>query len=152
MNLKLDKNELEALVDLLAISEWVLFSNDESEEADPRKDKHLELLNKIYKHAYENGLKDQIECVEDSDSYYPSERWEASSESHNFIEEYDEAIFWEHLIERLTFRDMDKAVEEKDDDKVDFENLLKAFSKFSEPYYEEFDKNGVENLIINPEK
>lgn len=152
MDLKLDKTELEALVDLLAMSEWVLFSNDESEEDDPRKDKHLKLLNKLYKYAYKNGLEEQIECVEDSDSYYPSDRWEDSSETQNFIEEYDEVNFWDSLVERLTFRDMDKEIEGKDDKEVDFEKLMESYSKYATPYYEEFDENGVENLVVNFKK
>lgn len=146
MDLKLDKAELETLVELLAMAEWTLSSNDDIDEDDPRKDKHLKLLSKVYKHAYENGLNEAIEHIKDVDAYYPTDHWEEGSMCREFIDEYDEASFWDSLVERLTFKELDKV------DAKQFDDLASAYEEIAEPLYREFDENGLDNVVVNIKK
>ncbi|MBQ2594984.1 MAG: hypothetical protein II567_17085 [Candidatus Riflebacteria bacterium] len=70
MQIKFTKNEMEKLLELLSIADWVLTSMDVEE--DERKDDYLKLLQKLYHEAYESGMTKEIEYDEDAKDYYLS--------------------------------------------------------------------------------
>ena len=144
MQIKFTKNELEKLLELLSIADWVLTSMDVEE--DERKDDYLKLLQKLYHEAYENGLTKEIEYDEDAKDYFLSEDWEEETQVRDFIEEYEDASFWEELTFRLADRDIDRKMNGKPP--KNFEEHVAMFTKIQSKYEEEFEKNRLENLEL----
>ena len=148
MQIKFTKNELEKLLELLSIADWVLTSMDVEE--DERKDDYLKLLQKLYHEAYENGLTKEIEYDEDAKDYFLSEDWEEETQVRDFIEEYEDASFWEELTFRLADRDIDRKMNGKPP--KNFEEHVAMFTKIQSKYEEEFEKNRLDNLELVPAK
>jgi hypothetical protein len=144
MQIKFTKNEMEKLLELLSIADWVLTSMDVEE--DERKDDYLKLLQKLYHEAYESGMTKEIEYDEDAKDYYLSEDWEEETQVRDFIEEYEDASFWEELTFRLADRDIDRKMNGKTP--KNFEEHVAMFTKIQSKYEEEFEKNRLENLEV----
>ena len=144
MQIKFTKNELEKLLELLSIADWVLTSMDVEE--DERKDDYLKLLQKLYHEAYENGLTKEIEYDEEAKDSFLSEDWEEETQVRDFIEEYEDASFWEELTFRLADRDIDRKMNGKPP--KNFEEHVAMFTKIQSKYEEEFEKNRLENLEL----
>ena len=144
MQIKFTKNELEKLLELLSIADWVLTSQDVEE--DERKDDYLKLLQRMYHEAYENGMTKEIEYDEDAKDYFLSEEWEEEAQVRDFIEEYEDASFWEELTFRLADRDIDRKMNGKTP--KNFEEHVAMFTKIQSKYEEEFEKNRLDNLEI----
>ena len=68
MEISFSKQQLKKLVEIAAIAEWVLTALDE--EDDPRKDEYMKVLQKIYRSGYQNGMKEEIEHLEDVDEFF----------------------------------------------------------------------------------
>lgn len=144
MQIKFTKNETEKLLELLSIADWVLTSMDVDE--DERKDDYLKLLQKLYHEAYENGCKKEIQYDEESKDYFLSEDWEEETQVRDFIEEYEDASFWEELTFRLADRDIDRKMNGKTP--KNFEEHVAMFTRIQTKYEEEFEKNSLENLEL----
>lgn len=148
MQIKFTKSEMEKLLELLSIADWVLTSMDVEE--DERKDDYLKLLQKLYHEAYESGMTKEIEYDEEAKDYYLSEDWEEETQVRDFIEEYEDASFWEELTFRLADRDIDRKMNGKTP--KNFEEHVAMFTKVQSKYEEEFEKNRLENLEVVSEK
>ena len=144
MDIKFSKEELAKLVELIDIADWVLTSMDV--EDDERKDAYVKLIQKIYAEAYKNGMTKAIEYDEEAKDYYPNDEWEESVQARDFIEEYEDATFWEELTYRLADRDIDRQLNGKTPKNV--EEQIALFTKAQIKYEEEFEKNDLENLEI----
>ena len=144
MQIKFTKNETEKLLELLSIADWVLTSMDVDE--DERKDDYLKLLQKLYHEAYENGCKKEIQYDEESNDYFLSEDWEEETQVRDFIEEYEDASFWEELTFRLADRDIDRKMNGKTPKNC--EEHVAMFTRIQTKYEEEFEKNSLENLEL----
>ncbi len=108
IQIKFSKEEMKKLLELLNIADWVLTSQDVDE--DERKDSYMKLLQRLYKEAYENGMTEEVEFAEDVKEYFPNEEWEEKIQARDFIEEYEDATFWDELVFRLADRDIEIAV------------------------------------------
>lgn len=147
MQIKFTKDEMEKLVELMTIADWVLTSQDV--EDDERKDAYLKLLQKIYGEAYKNGMTKEI--TEENGEYFPDEEWEENAQARDFIEEYEDATFWDELVYRLSDRDIDRKLNGKAP--KSFEEHVAMFTKVQQKYEEEFEKNNLENLeVVAPKK
>lgn len=144
MEIKFTKEELKKLLELLNIADWVLTSQDVEE--DERKYSYLKLLQRIYKEAYENGMTEEIEFDEEVKEYFPNEEWEERVLAHDFIEEFEDASFWDELVFRLADRDIDRKMNGKPP--KNFEEHVAMFTQIQSKYEEEFEKNNLENLEI----
>lgn len=148
MEFKFTKDEMEKLLQLLDMAEWVLTSLDVEE--DERKYAYKQLLQKIYKEAYDHGMKKEIIKDEDFDQYYPNEEWEESTLVRDFIEEFEDGTFWDELVFRLADRDIDRRMNGKPP--KNFEEHVAMFTKIQTKYEEEFEKNNLENLEVVAKK
>ena len=107
MDISLNKAELEKLVEIAIMAEWVMTAHDYEEE-DGRRDDYIKLIQKIYAHASKNGMKKEIDFMDDIKEYMPNTDWEDQTQAAEFIREYEEKTFWDELIERLADRDMNR--------------------------------------------
>ncbi|MEW6713399.1 MAG: hypothetical protein AB1403_26495 [Candidatus Riflebacteria bacterium] len=143
MKLELDKKELECLVEMAMMAEWVMTAHDE--EDDPRKARYLALTQKLYRFAHENGMKKEF-VIEEDDICEPDADWEESSISRVFIDEYEDQTFWSELVGRLADRDMQKKFGGKKP--KSFDEQMEVYEECAEKFIEEFDKHGLDRLEI----
>ena len=148
IQIKFSKDEMKKLLELLNIADWVLTSQDVEE--DERKDSYMKLLQRLYKEAYENGMTEEVEFAEDVKEYFPNEEWEEKIQARDFIEEYEDATFWDELVFRLADRDIDRKMNGKPP--KNFEEHVAMFTNIQSKYEEEYEKNNLENLEIVPAK
>lgn len=144
MELSFSKAELKALVELAVMSDWVMTAHDI--EDDERKDPYLQLVQKIYAFAHKNGMKKEIEHLEDIQEYFPAEDWEDKSLAREFITEFEEKTFWDELVEKLAERELNRKL--KTDKAASEQQHIEMFEEFASRYAEEFAENGIENLDI----
>lgn len=143
MKLELEKKELECLVELAMIAEWVMTAHDE--EDDPRKAKYLALTEKIYRFAHENGMKKQFNLEEDG-ICEPDPDWEDETMARAFIDEFEDMTFWSELVNKMADRDMQNKFGGKKP--KSFEEQYEVYEEFAEKYMEEFDHHGIARLEI----
>ncbi len=132
-NITLKKEELETLLKLIYLGNWLANFNREEE----RTIKKFE------------DLKNQIlSMIEDKNIEEEYENFKFDNEIINIIEEYNEIVFWDLLITRLAERDMILEYGEEGLKNLSNEDYKKANLEYQKKYYQEFFENGLWNLII----
>lgn len=143
MKLELNKKELECLVELAMMAEWVMTAHDEDD--DVRKDKYLALTEKLYRFAHENGMKKEFN-IEGDDICEPDPDWEDETMARTFIDEFEDMTFWSELVNKMADREMQKKFGGKKPNS--FEEQMVVYEEFAEKFVEEFDKHGISRLEI----
>ncbi|MDD2999555.1 MAG: hypothetical protein EOM80_02795 [Erysipelotrichia bacterium] len=144
MELSFSKTELKALVEMAVMADWVMTAHDT--EDDERKDDYLKLIQKIFAFAHKNGMKNEIEHLEDINEFFPDEEWEEKSLARAFINEFEEKTFWDELVERLAERELNRKLNNKK--ASNFEEHMEIFNEFATKFGEEFAEHGIENLLV----
>ncbi len=144
MEISFTKAELEKLVELAVMADWVMTAHDT--EDDERKDDYIKLIQKIFAFAWKNGMKKEIEFLDDIKEYFPDENWEENSLARAFINEFEEKTFWDELVERLAERELNRKLGNKK--AGTFEEHMEIYEGFAAQYGEEFAEHGIENLQI----
>ncbi len=148
MEISFNKEELKKLVEIAVMADWVMTAHDT--EDDVRKDEYLKLIQKIFATAWKNGMKKEIEHLEDINEFFPDETWEESSLARAFINEFEEKTFWDELVERLAERELNRKLGNKK--AGSFEEHMEIYEKFASSFGEEFAENGITNLqVVKPE-
>ncbi len=148
MEISFSKAELEKLVEIAVMADWVMTAHDT--EDDERKDEYLKLIQKIFGFAWKNGMKKEIEHLEDIKEFFPEENWEEASLARAFITEYEEKTFWDELVERLAERELNRKLGNKK--AGSFEEHMEIYEGFATGFGEEFAENGIEHLqVVKPE-
>jgi hypothetical protein len=89
-----------------------------------------------------------VEYDPEMKKYFPTREYEETSSVMEAIVDYDNESFWETLMERLATRDL---IQQDGKDKVmamDFEARLVKTGTLRVRYEEEFDRHGVDRLVI----
>lgn len=133
MNIELSEKEFRRLLDLVYIGNWILNSTrgeDRFEDYDLLQEKMFALCGK-------NGMKALVQSY--MGHYFPSKAYEEGG-IHEAIADYEDAVFFDILAEELTRRDMQEDNLPEDD--------MTEFTDRMNEYLDEFEKNGIDNLII----
>ena len=143
MNLELTKEEFKILFDLVYAGNVLVNGMRSVEE---RIAPYSEMEQKIFALAKENGLEDAIEYSEEFKEYMPTRMYEAG-EINEYIDNYDDQVFWEELVVRMARRD---ALNELGDVNPDMSKAeLNALQdKLEEKYEEEIEYHGIERLKV----
>lgn len=145
MKINFTKAEYRTLLDIAYMASWVLTAHDIGE--DPDKAGYAALLQKIYSHAKEMGHESLVDHDKMNNSFQPNHTFETESSAHDWIDAYDENIFWDELIERLTARDLALAGQP-----LGGEDYFHASAPLLDRYNDEFTANGLNNLkLVDPE-
>ena len=144
MDINITKKEFKTLLDVLQIAGWILHST--KIEKDPETEEYRELEQKLLSLAREKGLKHLVEYSAKTGKYYHAD--EDDSPVMDFIDEYDNDIFWDELSDRLAIRDLFHEEGEDKVKKMKFEERFTKIETLRENYYSEFEKNGVERIKI----
>lgn len=131
MNVELSRDEFRLLLDLVYIGNWVLNS---TRTTDPLKE-YEQLQEKMFSLCAENNMRSLAEKW--SGHYFPSRAYEEGG-IHDAIQKYEDDIFFDDLAEELARRDLGE-------DEGNYELLCKRIDE----YMDEFEENGVENLVLD---
>jgi hypothetical protein len=146
LNINFTQTEYRLLLDVIFIADWVLTAHDPAGGSE--NDPHQMLFQKLYSHAKEMGCSDLVDEVTESNSYAPSRKYEDESGVFHWIEEYDDASFWEELIERLTERDVYARIPADQQDGLAAEEYWRRAAPYEQKYGQEFERHGLDRVVI----
>ena len=106
---------------------------------------------KIYSCAKEFGCEDLIRYEEDIGEYAETRKFD-ESEKDSYLREFEENNFWDELIHRLAHRDFVNEVGMENIEGLSFAEQIFKISGYEDSYREEFEKHGLDNLIIMSRK
>ena len=147
MEIKCTKEEFKALLDLVYAGNLLINGMREVSE---RIAPHAEMEQKIFAMAKDFGFEELIEFDEEFNEYMPTRAYE-NSEVNDYIDAYEDKVFWEELVVRMARR---QALNELGDENPDMTNaeLRQRQIELEEYYEDEFIENGIYHLKwIKPE-
>jgi hypothetical protein len=145
MKINITKKEYDCLLDMLGIADWVMHSHTVSDEAHHKK--HEALKRKLYAYASSMDAEDKIEYSKDFDDYFETDEYTEYLQK-QFISPFEEATFWEELIDRLGERDTLKQYGTENLKKMEAMKRITKIEDAKEKYADEFGKFGLKHLII----
>ena len=135
MNIELTEKEFRRLLDMVYIGNWILNSCREND----RFEVYDDLEEKLFALCREHGMSALVQRWEGHDD--PSQAF-AEGGIHEAIADYEDAVFYDILAEELARRDMHlESISQNDDEEL---------SSRMEEYFDEFEKNGIENVKVEP--
>lgn len=149
MKINFTKNEYRALIDLLALGDWMMHSH--AIEPSEFYSTHYNLVKRLFAYAKEMDCEDILEYSKDLDGYFETADYDEKLQE-QFIEPYEDECFWYKLIDRLAVRDV---LEQLGVDKFRSLELAERLSRVDEvkaKYHAEFQQRGVENLVLRNNK
>lgn len=147
MNIELTPKEYRDLLDILHIADVIMSGHRRGE--DNRTGGHRALIQKLYARAGGEGFDRLFSHNKNLDKYEPTEDFEQSTLAHGLVDEFNDHLFWDLLISRLTVRDAAQLA-----GGTERLNALSAGDRrrVEEPirqrYIQEFGVNGVSNLEV----
>ncbi|HCC07881.1 MAG TPA: hypothetical protein DEP72_06965 [Clostridiales bacterium] len=144
MILEFNEEETEILVKMAFISDMVIDGIRSDEDTRGEIDK---VIHKIYEGAFKSGMNKEIGHYVDENTY-DLENGYSEKIYDEYIEKYDERVFWEELPFRLAERD----IEGSDKTYKTREEYMKAVWDKQEVYEEEIENNGLDRFIIDTSK
>ena len=131
----LSNKEFRRLLDLVYIGNWVLNST-RGEDRIPDYD---EVESAVFAQCLQESGMEELYAI-DGGTVLPSTAFEEGG-IHEAIMDYEDSVFFDILAEELARRDMDFAPVT--------EANYRELTERMEEYLEEFDENGVDNLVLD---
>jgi hypothetical protein len=143
MKINFTKAEYRLLVEMLTVADWVMHGK----YADTQNSDYQKLRNKIFSFYKEFDAKNLIDTGFKKDEFFETD--ELMNYVHqNFMDSYEEDVFWDELIHKLGLRDV---INEIGVDKYNDMEMIERASKVEdvkESYATEFAQHGIKNVII----
>ena len=133
MQLELTEKEFRRLLDMVYIGNWILNSCRD----DDRFEDYDNLEEKLFSLCPEHGMRALVQRWRGHS--YPSRAYEEGG-IHEAIADYEDAVFYDILAEELARRDLGCLDGEPAD--------LTELNARMDEYMDEFEKSGVENLVL----
>lgn len=140
MKIELTNQQYKKLLELLYMGEIVTNISKMS-----RDEETTELMNCILSEYKNFDMEDVIEYNAEYQEYYTAPEFDDILQSS--LEEYDNYTFWNELAFRLASKDFDE-IPQLEKEKLDETEIFNLISKLETKYKDEFEKNGVLNLVI----
>ena len=147
MKINFTKKEYLLLLDILYMADWVLNAHREADEKEDTRE-YEKLEQKILSYAKKMGMEKYVDFDPEYDMYFHSRFFEETRRAQEFIDEFENDCFWEELIDRLTRRDFLKSFSEEEIKEMDPYTRFERLLELSEKYSDEFEKNGLKNLVV----
>jgi hypothetical protein len=142
MKIELNKQQYRKLIELLFLGDWLANASRTGSKGDELITDYKDIEHYILSFSKEFQLGDFV--MEEKGEYFTTMKFE--EELTPLIDEYDEYTFWEQLAQRLAERDLMKEIGPVR--KLKEAQIERQF-EIEEIYHEEFEKNGLKNLLIN---
>lgn len=147
MNIDMTEEEYRNLLDVLHMAEWVMHAHET--EKDPATGPYDQVIQKLYALAKPMGQDHLIEYDADAAEYFATRKFDDTTASWEFIEDFTEETFWDELIHRMTDRDLArKAGGYERLDRLSMKERFSLESPIIEKYSREFEERGLERLEI----
>lgn len=147
MKINITKNEYRLLLDVFSIATWVM--NSYKYEPDPKSVPYENLEQKFMAFAKDFGFKNLIEYDKKMEKYFHTPEYEDSESDMQFIDEFEDDSFWEKLGFNLAKRDLINEIGFDEFKKMESFDRLKKIDELTEKYHDEFEKNGIRNLMVS---
>lgn len=145
MTIDLTPAQYETLLKLVYLGEWMANGIRVDEERDERVHQAAQ---HFYSYADEAGSSSLVEYDKKYREYFPTRNLDENPEVVRFREEYDDEVFWDELIEKLSMRDFIGRYGEQQWFSSDMHESTELQSSFIKKYIDEFEANGIDNLVI----
>ena len=146
MDISITRAEYRTLLEVFQIMDWVLHAHKTEDDSDTRKYRMLE--QKIFSLAEEAGFGDLIEYAPESEQFFPTRKFDEERPAMEFIEDYNDGIFWEELAEHLAYRDILETCSEQELEEMPREERFIKVDRLCEAYLDEFCERGVDRLRL----
>lgn len=114
MKINFTKKEYQTLLEMVYVTDWILHAHLEKETEKTNETKiYQELEQKILAAAQDFGMENLVACNEKSGANFLSKEFTNNHEILKHIDKFENATFWEELIERLARRDFIKTYGEE---------------------------------------
>ncbi|PIS48076.1 MAG: hypothetical protein COT17_00090 [Elusimicrobia bacterium CG08_land_8_20_14_0_20_51_18] len=137
--LKFSKTEYERLLKMVYLADWVINSH----RVGDTKTDYSRLEGKVFSYAGTAGLGKYAEIDRERGVCRPSIEIDEDEEIQNFIDEYDEDVFWEDLCWDLAERDLARRYPD-----CPPEERFTRLCRLYDAYGAEFEASGLENLFL----
>lgn len=141
IEVKFTKEQFKSLLKLVSTATWI--TNAFREEI---IEEFGELEQYLLSFAQKEGFANLVEYDEETNTLLPSEKLE--DEIQEYIEDYNDEIFWQTLVTKLAIRDLEREHGKSAVEKMELNERVKKINPFFNKYAEEFSENGIENLVI----
>ena len=143
INMEFSEAQFKDLLKLVYLGNWVA---NGIKTPDEQIFGLIELHDQLLNEAYSQGLSEVVGYNEKEDECYPTEIFE--DEMDDLIDEYEDLVFWQDLIIRMTHRDFIAEYGEDRFEKMPLEERDKMLNPIEKKYQDEFFANGVDNLVL----
>lgn len=144
MKINFTKKQYESLIKLIYLGEWVVNAH----RVDDRVRELEELEQYVLSFYKDFGMERYITFDEDLKKFFTTTDFEDISKVNDYIDDYNDNTFWDELIFRLARRDLIERYGEEAVMNMDWEERMSKEEVFIEEYEDEFEKNGIKNLVI----
>lgn len=145
MSLELNRSELERVLELAALGDWLINGHRPEEE---RSAMHDAPLQKLLALAEEEGLGYLVAVNERTGELKPSEALMARLALAGYVADYDDCVFWDELAIRLAERDVRAELGAAVFDALPPHERHERVDALAETYDREFDVRGVDRLRL----
>ncbi len=147
MKINITKKEYRLLLDVFSIATWVM--NSHKYEPDPESIPYENLEQKFMAFAKDFGFKNLVEYDQKLETYYSTSEYEEAESDMQFIDEFEEDSYWEKLSSNLAKRDLINEIGLQQFENMEPFDRFQEVAKIAAKYHEEFEKNGIKNLMIS---
>jgi hypothetical protein len=145
MKIELTKQQYRSLIELLFLGDWLVNATRTGAEDDKRISKYEEVQQLIYSYGKDFEADDFL--IEKYGQLFTTMEFEEPLMP--LVDEYDDYTFWEQLSLRLAERDLQREIVPVR--KLKEEHMLRKY-ELEEMYQEEFEENGLRNLVVHRTK
>ncbi|AUH73012.1 hypothetical protein [Legionella sainthelensi] len=145
MKVNITKKEYRTLLDMLYIADWVLHSSTIKET---KQNEYEALKQKFLSYFKEMEADEQIEFSQEFNEHFEKTQYEELL-NEKFIEPYEQKLFWDELIHRLSERDVIDAMGVEQYKKLEPMERMKKVEEVKAQYANEFKKHGVKHLKLS---
>ncbi|MCB1150491.1 hypothetical protein KDK88_03035 [bacterium] len=146
MKIDLTREDYLALLTSLQIADWILHAGGEDPEADTEDFRALQ--QKVLTLAEEAGCEALVEDDPVLEMRRFSREFELKSLGMAYVDRYEDEVFWDWLVRRLTERDLIRKLGEKAYMDLDPVELAKREGPYLAMYDNEIESHGLERLEI----
>ncbi|PID52747.1 MAG: hypothetical protein CR972_00310 [Candidatus Moraniibacteriota bacterium] len=145
MKINFTKKQFDTLLKMAYISNWIVNAARTGREGDEYITEYVDLKDYIFSFAKEFGLEKYID--EDDGKLFPTRELE-EGEAHEFIDNYEEDVFWNEISDRLARRDFFRKYGEEKISQMEIGERIEKTYPFLEKYGDEIEQHGIERLEI----
>ncbi len=148
MDLKLERKDYEALVEILKVGLLLLedLKTDENKELDGLINRGELLLSQILNHGPKHGFKKYL--LKNRDGGYELGEDYLEKIFDNYFFEFENLIFWESLSRKLAQRDLLRIHQRKVLKAMSDPEKLSRLFKLQDTYSSEFKNNGLDRIFV----